>query len=62
MVLLNRRIRVVIAHDLSGCDRCVYPCQSFKTQSTLYKMHPTLFGEDTAYKADSSAYGLSTVM
>jgi len=25
---------------------CVFPWQSFKTQSTLYKMHCTLFGED----------------
>ena len=28
------------------CHCCVFPWQSFKTQSTLYKMHCTLFGED----------------
>jgi len=27
---------------------CVFPWQSFKTQSTLYKMHCTLFGEDNS--------------
>ena len=42
----HKTMNILLWNVNSVWKGCVFPWQSFKTQSTLHKMHCTLFGED----------------